>query len=131
MNDLPHNQITAAIIEVAVDIHRKLGPGLLESVYQKILAYELKKRGFEVLEEHPIPVSWENIKLETGFRADLIVNNRIIVELKSITQIAPVHKKQLLTYLCIADMQVGLLINFGEELLKHGIHRVVNNFEES
>jgi GxxExxY protein len=125
-----HNDITAAIIDTSIDIHRKLGPGLLESVYRKILAYELRKRGFEVVEEMPIPVDWEGVRLDLGFRADLMVNNRVIVELKSCEAIHPVYKKQLLTHLKITKKQVGLLINFGEELLKDGVHRIVNNFTE-
>lgn len=124
------NDITGTIIESAIDIHRRLGPGLLETVYRKVLAYELRKRGFEVLEEWPIAVVWDNVQLDVGFRADLIVNSVVLVELKSIEEIAPVHKKMLLTYLRLADKQVGLLINFGEEVLKNGIHRVVNNYRE-
>lgn len=127
---MSHNDITAAIIDTSIDIHRKLGPGLLESVYRKILAYELRKRGFEVLEELPIPVEWEDVHLDLGFRADLMVNNMVIVELKSCEAIHPVYKKQLLTHLKITKKQVGLLINFGEELLKDGVHRIVNNFTE-
>jgi len=125
-----HNEITGTIVDAAIDIHRRLGPGLLESVYRKVLAYELRKRAFDVLEEVPIPVVWEEVKLEVGFRADLVVNGMVIVELKSTQSVAPVHKKQLLTYLRLADMRVGLLINFGEELVKNGIHRVVNKFVE-
>lgn len=124
------NDITGEIIEVAIEIHRKLGPGLLESVYQKVLAFELRKRGFDVEEEWPIPVKWDSIHLDIGFRADLVVNQVVLVELKSLEKIAAVHKKVLLTYLRIADKQVGLLINFGEEVLKSGIHRVVNNYNE-
>jgi GxxExxY protein len=124
------NDITGAIIETAIDIHRRLGPGLLETVYRKVLAYELRKRGFDVLEEWPIAVVWDNVQLEIGFRADLIVNSVVLVELKSIEDVAPVHKKTLLTYLRLADKRVGLLINFGEQVLKNGIHRVVNNYEE-
>ena len=99
-------------------------------MYRKVLAYELRQRGLDVLEEQPIPVVWEDVKLEVGFRADLIVNRMVILELKSIEAVASVHKKQLLTYLRLADMRVGLLINFGEELLKNGIHRVVNGLAE-
>jgi len=124
------NEITGAIIETAIEIHRRLGPGLLESVYRKILAYELRKKGFEVQEEWPIPVVWDNIPMELGFRADLLVNSQVLVELKSVEKVAPVCKKVLLTYLRIAEIQIGLLINFGEELLKNGIHRVANNYEE-
>ena len=125
-----HNDITAAIIETSIDIHRSLGPGLLESVYRKILAYELKKRGFQVEEEQPIPVVWEDVRMELGFRADLIVNGMVIVETKSVESVHPVHKKQLLTYLRLMDKRVGLLINFNVDLLKNGISRIVNNLQE-
>lgn len=124
------NDITGAIVDVAMEIDRTLGPGLLESVYREVMIYELTQRGFDVLKEVPIPVVWKSIKLDLGFRADLLVNNAVIVELKSIEALAPVHKKILLTYLRVADKRVGLLINFREELPKNGIHRVVNRFEE-
>jgi GxxExxY protein len=127
---MTHNEITAVIIETAIEIHRKLGPGLLESVYRSILAYELRKKGFEVIEELPIPVTWDGMRLELGFRADLMVNNLVLVETKSCEAVHPVYKKQLLTHLRITNKQVGLLINFGEELLKKGIHRIVNNYSE-
>ena len=125
-----HSDITAVIIEVSIDIHRRLGPGLLESVYRRILAHELGKRGFQVQMEQPIPVLWDSLQLDIGFRADLIINNLVIVETKSVEAIHPVHKKQLLTYLRLTDMRVGLLINFNVELLRNGISRVVNNLEE-
>ena len=124
------NEITGIIIDSALIIHRRLGPGLLESVYQAVLAHELRKRGLTIETELPIPVVWEDVKLEVGFRADLIVDGMVIVELKSVETIARVHKKILLTYLRLADKRLGLLINFGEELLKDGIHRVANNLEE-
>ena len=127
---MTHNEITGAIVDTAIHIHRGLGPGLLESVYRKVLAYELRKRGLHVLEEEPIPVVWDEVRLELGFRADLIVNLMVVVETKSVEKVAPVHKKQLLTYLRILDMRVGLLINFNVELLKNGISRVVNNLPE-
>jgi GxxExxY protein len=127
---MTHNEITAAIIDTSIEIHRKLGPGLLESVYRTILAYELRKRGIEVIEELPISVHWEEVHLDLGFRADLIVNQLVLVELKSCEAIHPVYKKQLLTHLRLTNKQVGLLINFGEELLKKGIHRIVNNYSE-
>ncbi len=127
---MQHNEITSVIIEVAIDIHRRLGPGLLESVYRKILSHELRKRGLDVAEEKPIPVVWDGVNLEVGFRADLIVNQMVIVELKSCEAVNPVYKKQLLTHLRLTNTQVGLLINFGEELLKNGIHRIVNNYQE-
>jgi len=124
------NDITGAIIETAIDIHRRLGPGLLESVYRKVLAYELRKKGFHVEEEWAIPVEWDSMKLEIGFRADLLVNNVVLVELKSVEKIAIVFKKILLTYLRVSNHQIGLLINFGEEVLKNGIHRIANNYVE-
>ena len=124
------NEITSAIIEASIQIHRRLGPGLLESVYRKILAHELRKKGFDVREEWPIPVFWDGIQMELGYRADLLVNSAVIVEIKSVEKVAPVCKKVMLTYLRIADIRLGLLINFGEELLKNGIHRVANDYEE-
>jgi GxxExxY protein len=124
------NDITGGVIETAIDIHRRLGPGLLETVYRKILAYELRKKGFEVYEEWPIPVMWDGLQLEIGFRVDLFVNSTVLVELKSTEAVAPAHKKTLLTYLRIADKRIGLLINFGEEVLKKGIHRIANNYAD-
>ena|SRR5687768_3453352 len=97
------NDITGAIIDAAISIHRKLGPGLLETVYRKVLAYELRIRGFDVLEEWPIALVWADMPPEIGFRADLIVNSMVLVELESIEKLAPVHKKTLLTYLRLAD----------------------------
>ncbi len=125
-----HNDITSAVIDTSIDIHRRTGPGLLESVYRKILAYEMDKKGFQVQTEQPIPVIWNDMRLELGFRADIIINNLVIVETKSVESVHPVHKKQLLTYLRLTDMRVGLLINFNVELLKDGISRVVNNLPE-
>lgn len=125
-----HNELSGIVIDCAIDIHRRLGPGLLESVYQEVRLYELRKRGLRVEKELPIPVIWDEVKLEVGFRADLIVENMLIVELKSLEAVAPVHKKILLTYLRLADMRLGLLINFGTELLKDGLSRVVNGLAE-
>ncbi len=127
---MTHNDITGVIIDTALRIHRQLGPGLLESVYLHVLAYELRKRGLRVETEAPIPVVWEEVHLDVGFRADLVVEGLVIVELKSVEAVAPVHKKQLLMYLRLADKRVGLLINFGVELLKDGIHRIVNGLKE-
>jgi GxxExxY protein len=125
-----HNEISRVVIDTAIDIHRRLGPGLLESVYRVVLAHELRKRGLRVEEEQPIPVVWDGIKLDVGFRADLIVEHLVVVELKSVETVAPVHKKQLLTHLRLADFRLGLLINFGAALLKDGIHRIVNGLQE-
>ncbi len=127
---MTHNEISRIIVDVAVDVHRRLGPGLLESVYQTILAHQLRKRGLGVEVEVPIPILWDDIALEIGFRADMIVEKLVVVEVKSVESLAPVHKKQLLSYLRLADKRLGLLINFGESLLKDGIHRIVNGLEE-
>ena len=121
------NDISGVIIDCAVKIHKHLGPGLLESVYQAALAYELRKRGLEVSVEQPIPVVYEEVRLEVGFRADLIVEKKIVVEIKSIEAISPVHGKQLLTYLRLSGKKLGLLLNFNVVLMKDGIKRVVDN----
>lgn len=123
------NDITAAIIDSAVSIHGALGPGLFESVYQKILTHELRKRGFSVAAEVPIAVIWDGVDMGLGFRADLLVADEVIVELKSAEDTPPVYKKQILTYLKVSHRQVGLLLNFGAPLMKDGIFRLVNNFE--
>ena len=120
------NRISAEIIDSCIKIHKILGPGLLETVYETVLAYELRARGFNVALQVSIPVCYEGITLEIGFRADMIVNDAVIVELKSVETILPVHKKQLLTYLRLAEKRVGLLVNFNSELMKDGITRIVN-----
>jgi GxxExxY protein len=125
---MDHKDITGEIISSCIFIHQSLGPGLFESVYREILAYELQKRGLTVKQEIPIPVIWEGIKMEIGYRADLIVEGKVLVELKSLEKIHPVHSKQLLTYIKLLDIRVGLLINFGSDLLKNGITRMVNNY---
>jgi GxxExxY protein len=122
------NHITGEIIDAAIKIHMKLGPGLFESVYETTLAYELERRGFRLLKQYPLPVVYETIHLARRFRVDLVVEDRVIVEIKSVDAIAPVHVKQLLTYLRLADKRVGLLLNFGSYLLKDGIRRVVNDY---
>ena len=127
---MAENEIARQIVDAAYHIHKRLGPGLLESVYLVILAYELRRRGLRVDIERPIPVVYESISIDVAFRADLIVEDKVIVELKSVEQIAPVHKKQLLTYLRLADMRLGLLINFGAPVIKDGITRIVNGLEE-
>ena len=127
-NFMEINEITSIIIEECIKIHSDLGPGLFESVYEEILYYRLTKRGIHVQKQAAIPVFYEEVKMDVGFRADLIVDNRVIVEIKSIEAIAPVHHKQVLTYLKLTGLKVGLLINFNEALLKDGIKRIVNNF---
>jgi GxxExxY protein len=124
---MTENEIAKIIVNTSYDIHVKLGPGLLESVYEEILSYELQNQGLKVERQKPIPVFWKGIKMDIGFRADLIVENKVIVEIKSVELIAPVHPKQLLTYLRITKLKLGLLINFNEKLIKDGITRIVNN----
>jgi len=124
------NEVARLIVDAAYKIHTKLGPGLLESAYQVILAYELRQRGLIVETELQIPIIYESVVIDAGFRADLVVDNLVIVELKSVEVLAPVHKKQLLTYLRLTDKHLGLLINFGAPLIKDGIFRIVNQLEE-
>ncbi|HEY0040078.1 MAG TPA: GxxExxY protein, partial [Flavisolibacter sp.] len=121
------NNLTGEIIDAAIKIHKVLGPGLFESVYEEVMVYELAKRGMIVERQVAIPVHYEDIKMDVGFRADLLVDKEIIVELKSIEAIKPVHKKQVITYLRLTNNKIGLLINFNEELLKNGITRLYNN----
>jgi GxxExxY protein len=123
---LKENEVARVIVDVAYRIHRQLGPGLLESVYQAVMEYELRKLGLRVQAKEPVPVVWEGVRIEKGFEADLIVEGVVVVELKSVERIARVYKKQLLTYLRLTDCRLGLLINFGEELIRDGITRVVN-----
>jgi GxxExxY protein len=125
------NEITGIIIDTALRIHRELGPGLLESVYEAVLASALERRGLKVRRQHPIVFCYDGVMFEEGFRADLLVEDEVIVELKSVERLARVHLKQLLTYLRLADRRVGLLINFGAPTLKEGLHRVVNRFSSS
>ncbi len=124
------NELARIVVDVAYQIHTRLGPGLLESVYKAVLVYELRKRGLRVEFEVPIPVVWEEVHLDVGFRADVLVEGKLIVELKSQEKVAPVHKKQLLTHLRLAGCRLGLLINFGAELIKDGICRVVNGLTD-
>jgi GxxExxY protein len=127
---MTENAIATEIVDAAFRIHTTLGPGLLESVYQTVLAYELGRRGLRAVSQQPIPVVYDGIRIETGFRADLIVEDKVIVEIKSVELLAPVHRKQLLTYLRLADKRLGLLINFHVALNKDGITRIVNGLED-
>jgi len=124
------NDIARHIVDAAYRIHRTLGPGLLESVYETVLASELEKRGLRTARQPAIPVVYDGTRFEIGFRADLVVEDKVIVEIKSIAEVLPVHQKQLLTYLRLADRRLGLLINFNEALLKDGITRIVNRLAE-
>ena len=124
------NAISAEIVDAAIKVHRALGPGLLEKVYEAALAHELTGRGLQVRRQVPIPVVYEQIRLDEGFRADLLVEDAAIVELESVEQVAPVHRKQVVTYIRLADKRIGLLLNFGAARLKDGITRLVDGLPE-
>lgn len=124
------NSIAREIVDAAYQVHVALGPGLLESVYEIVLTSELQDRGLTVVRQQAIPISYKGVRFPVGFRADLVVNDLVIVEIKSVEELLPVHKKQLVTYLRLADKQLGLLINFGARLIKDGISRVVNGLQE-
>lgn len=123
---MTEDEIAKIVVDTSYMIHVELGPGLLESVYEEVLAYELQNRGLTVERQRGIEVEWDGRNLGKAFIADLVVNSKLIVELKSVQKLEPVHFKQLLTYLRLADMKLGLLINFNETLIKNGIKRVVN-----
>ena len=123
---MTENEIATQIIDSSLKIHRTLGPGLLESVYEEALVYEFTKKDLAYSRQTDIPVIYEGQKLGIGFRADLIIENKVIIELKSVENVQPVHKKQLLTYLKLTGLKLGLLINFNEALIKDGITRIVN-----
>jgi GxxExxY protein len=120
------NQITGAIIGAAIDVHRALGPGLPESAYEACLAYELIQQGFEIEQQKPLPLVYKAVHLDYGYRLDLLVERAVIVEIKSVDSLAPIHSAQLLSYLKLSGCQVGLLINFNVDILKNGIRRIVN-----
>ena len=124
------NDISGMIVDAAINIHSALGPGPLESVYEVLLAHELKQRGLHVERQIPVPIQYMGIQFEEGYRLDLLVENLVVVEIKSIEEVAPVHKKQLLTYLRLTKRTVGLLLNFNENLMKDGITRIVNHLDE-
>jgi len=127
---MTENEVAKIVVDVAYQIHRKLGPGLLESVYHAVLVYELRKRGLRVKSKEPVPIIWEEVRLDKGFESDLFVEDVVMVELKSVEEVPRVYKKQLLTYLRLTNCRLGLLINFGAELIKDGIFRVVNGLDE-
>lgn len=124
---MTENEISKIIVDACFRIHKKLGPGLFESVYERILQIELEKNGLVVERQKVVPVIWDDELIEQGFKADLIVNKKVIVELKSVEKLAAVHHKQLLTYLKLTGIKLGLLVNFKENLIKDGITRIVNN----
>jgi GxxExxY protein len=124
------NKITEQIIGAAIRVHRELGPGLLESTYEACLAFELAENHLQVEQQRPLPVIYRDVKLDCGYRIDLLVEKQIIVEIKSVSRLEAIHKAQLLSYLKLSDYKVGLLINFNVTLLKHGIKRIVNNLDD-
>ncbi len=127
---MTEDEIGRLVVDVAVSIHREVGPGLLETVYEVLLAHELRRRGLRVERQVPISIEYQGVKFDEGFRADLMVESKVIVELKCVEKLNNAHKKQLLTYLRLADRRLGYLLNFGEALMKHGITRTVNRLHE-
>ena len=127
---MEENRIGKEIVDAVVGIHRELGPGLLETVYEVVLLDELRKRGLRAERQVPIAIVCRNVRFDEGFRADIIVENRVILELKSVERITNAHKKQLLTYLKLTGMKLGYLLNFGEATMKSGITRTVNGLQE-
>jgi len=127
---VPENEVAREIVDAAFKVHTTLGPGLLESVYQAVLAHELERRGLGVRREVPIAIQYDDLRFDVGFRADLLVAELVIVELKSVEQTSPVHKKQVLTYIKLAQLRLGLLINFGASRIKDGITRLVNGLPD-
>ena len=124
---MTENQLSYEIIGSALEIHKEVGPGLLESAYENALAYDLRESGLNVKQQYPMPFIYKEVKLDIGYRLDLLINNKVIIEIKSVETLAPVHYAQLLTYLKLSDLRLGLLINFNTKLLKNDIHRIVNN----
>jgi GxxExxY protein len=124
------NKIGGVIVDASIEVHRLLGPGLLESVYESALAHELALRGLSVQSQVPIDVAYKGIRFEQGFRADLIVEKLVVIELKSVEQVSAAHRKQLQTYLRLTDLKLGFLLNFGASLMKEGIVRAVNGLSE-
>ncbi len=128
MNEEKLNTITGTIIGAAINVHRALGPGLLESAYEACMVYDLTQAGLKVEQQKPLPIVYQGVSLECGYRLDFMIENEVIVEIKSIEKLLPIHRAQLMSYLKLSDCRVGLLINFNVEVLKKGIQRIVNNF---
>lgn len=124
---MEENEISYRIIGAAIEIHKNIGPGLLESAYENALSYDLKKMGFSVLQQVPMPFIYKEISMDVGYRLDMVVDNKVIVEIKAVETLLPVHYSQLLTYLKLSGLKLGLLINFNSKSLKDNIHRIVNN----
>jgi GxxExxY protein len=125
------DSITRRIIGAAIEVHRRLGPGLLESAYESCLAYELRQLGFKVEQQKPLPVVYKDVKLDCGYRLDLVVEDSVVIEVKAVERLAPIHDAQLLSYLRLSEKRVGLLINFHVRVLKNGLKRIVHDFPDS
>ena len=127
---MTENEIAAVVVDSCIHIHERLGPGLLESAYEAVLAFELGRKCLCVGRQVPLPLVWEGMLVDDSYRVDLLIEKKLILELKSVEKLAPVHKKQVLTYLKISGLKLGLLLNFGDVLMKDGIVRLVNGLEE-
>ena len=127
---MTENEIGRLVVDAAIGVHRELGPGLLESVYEVILAHQLRQRGLRAERQVPIPIEYPGVKFDEAFRADILVDGKVVLELKSVEQVTRVHKKQLQTYLRLAGFRLGFLLNFGEDLMKKGITRAVNGLAD-
>ena len=123
------NKLSYEIIGIAINLHKSIGPGLLESAYENALAYDLRQKGFQVSQQVPMPFLYKEVKMDVGYRLDLVVENKIIMEVKSVENLAPVHYSQLLTYLKLSQIKLGLLINFNTKYLKNDIHRIINGYD--
>ena len=123
---MTENEISKIVVDLCFKIHTQYGPGLFESVYEEIFCYEWQKTGIAFLRQHPVSLIHESVKMDLGFRADVIIDNKVVIELKSVEALAPVHYKQVATYLKLTNCKLGLLINFNIALIKDGIHRIVN-----
>ena len=123
---MDENGIGGVVVDCAVKVHVRLGPGLLESVYEEVLSYELSKKGLVIQRQLPIPITYDNLKFKEAFRADLVIEDKVILELKSVDRLTKAHKKQLHTYLRLSGKKIGYLLNFGEALMKDGISRIIN-----
>ena len=124
---MTENEISSKIIGAAIEVHKQLGPGLLESTYETCLAYELKQMGLDVKQQQALPVVYKEVKLDAGYRIDLLIENKVIIEIKSVEALADIHTAQLLTYLKLKDLKLGLLINFNSVRVVDGLKRIVNN----
>ena len=124
---MTENEISYAIIGIAMELHKNIGAGLLESAYENALVYDLRENGFEVKQQLAMPFIYKEVKQDIGYRIDILVENKVLIEIKSVENLDPVHFSQTLTYLKLSSIKLGLLINFNNKLLKHGIHRIVNN----